>query len=69
VSIPTTWILAGGAILGFTFALILSIPASLWVGWPRKRERELERDLCDAWDEIERLRALLPAENPPGGKQ
>lgn len=36
--------------------LLIFIPIALWAGFPRKRERELERDLCDAWKYIEELR-------------
>ncbi len=46
---PTTYILIG-AVLASLFWLAVFIPISIWAGWPRKRERELKK-------ELERLRS------------
>ena len=37
-----------GAVAGAMTMLVLFIPISLWAGWPRQRERRLERELVEA---------------------
>ena len=50
--LPAWLILVIGMVLGAMAVAALFIPLSLWAGWPRKRERRLERELREAYQGI-----------------
>ena len=48
-----------GAFLGTALVLLAMVPVILWLGLPRKRERELEAALENADEETARAKAMV----------
>ena len=45
--LPSWLILLIGVVIGAMFMLLWFIPLSIWAGWPRQRERRLERRITE----------------------